>query len=95
MSPEVLVIGLDAAEGNPPRQIHSVQTALRKLEPEDIAGFPPYWRYVSDAGRVAVVDQPQTILAQGLNGLLLTEWGLHDRNFVIAKRAAGHPRRGP
>ncbi len=68
-----------------PRQIRSGETALRKLEPEDIAGFPHYWSYVSDAGlRVAVVDQPQTIIAEGLNGFMLTEWGLHDRNFAIA-----------
>jgi predicted AlkP superfamily phosphohydrolase/phosphomutase len=68
-----------------PRQIHSGETALRKLEPEDIARFPHYWSYVSDAGlRVAVVDQPQTIIAKGLNGFMVTEWGLHDRNFAIA-----------
>jgi predicted AlkP superfamily phosphohydrolase/phosphomutase len=68
-----------------PRQIHSGETALRKLEPEDIARFPHYWSYVSDAGlRVAVVDQPQTLIAKGLNGFMVTEWGLHDRNFAIA-----------
>ena len=68
-----------------PRQIHSGETALRKLEPEDIARFPHYWSYVSEAGlRVAVVDQPQTIIAKGLNGFMVTEWGLHDRNFAIA-----------
>jgi predicted AlkP superfamily phosphohydrolase/phosphomutase len=68
-----------------PRQIHTGETALRRLEPEDVSTFPHYWSYVSDAGkRVAVIDQPQTVIHPGLNGFMLTEWGLHDRNFGTA-----------
>jgi predicted AlkP superfamily phosphohydrolase/phosphomutase len=67
-----------------PRQLHTGETALRRLEPEEVVEFPYYWSHVSDAGlRVAVVDQPQTVIPPGLNGLMLTEWGLHDRNFGI------------
>jgi predicted AlkP superfamily phosphohydrolase/phosphomutase len=68
-----------------PRQLHTGETALRKLEPEEVVEFPYYWDYVSDAGmRVAVVDQPQTVIPPKLNGFMLTEWGLHDRNFGTA-----------
>src|SRR6185503_8401378 len=58
---------------------------LRRIEPEEAAAFPHYWAYVSDAGlRVAIVDQPQTVIHPGLNGAMMTEWGLHDRNFGTA-----------
>ena len=68
-----------------PRQLRSGETALRKIEPEEAAAFPHYWAYVSDAGlRVAVVDQPQTVIHPDLNGAMMTEWGLHDRNFGTA-----------
>lgn len=68
-----------------PRQLRSGETALRRIEPEEAAAFAHYWAYVSDAGlRVAVVDQPQTVIHPGLNGAMMTEWGLHDRNFGTA-----------
>jgi predicted AlkP superfamily phosphohydrolase/phosphomutase len=68
-----------------PRQLHTGETALRKLEAEEVASFPYYWTHASEAGRrVAVVDQPQTVIPKGLNGAMLTEWGLHDRNFAVA-----------
>lgn len=68
-----------------PRQIHSGETALRRVEPEDVDTSLYYWVRASDAGkRVAVLDQPQTVPHSVLNGVMLTEWGLHDRNFAIA-----------
>jgi predicted AlkP superfamily phosphohydrolase/phosphomutase len=68
-----------------PRQLHTGETALRRIEPEEAAAFPHYWTHASNAGRrVAVVDQPQTVMRDDLNGSMMTEWGLHDRNFGIA-----------
>lgn len=73
-----------------PRQLRSGETMLRRLEPEEVSSVPHYWAYVSDAGlRVCVVDQPQTVIHQGLNGSMLTEWGLHDRNFGTVSEPAG------
>jgi predicted AlkP superfamily phosphohydrolase/phosphomutase len=49
--------------------------------PDLIAGRP-LWERVSDAGgRVAVVDVPHTRAPDALNGLMLVEWGCHDRHF--------------
>jgi len=43
-----------------------------------------YWNIASDAGRrVAVIDQPQAVPAPLSNGIQLSEWGLHDRNFAV------------
>jgi predicted AlkP superfamily phosphohydrolase/phosphomutase len=68
-----------------PRQLHTGETAPRRLTPQEVAGFPYYWTLASAAGRrVAVLDQPQTVIHPGLNGVMMTEWGLHDRNFEIA-----------
>jgi predicted AlkP superfamily phosphohydrolase/phosphomutase len=68
-----------------PRQLHTGEASLRKLEADEVRSFKYYWNYASDAGcRVAAIDQPQTVLHPDLNGLAVTEWGLHDRNFSIA-----------
>jgi predicted AlkP superfamily phosphohydrolase/phosphomutase len=67
-----------------PRQLHTGETELRPIEPDEIDPGNYYWSEASNAGlRVAVVDQPQTVLTPGLNGIRLLEWGLHDRNFNI------------
>jgi len=72
-----------------PRQLHTGETKLRRIEPEEAVDFPCYWTKASAAGlRVAVVDQPQSVIPAGLNGPMLTEWGLHDRNFAIASQPA-------
>jgi len=72
-----------------PRQLRSGETSLRKVEPEEVVGFPCFWTRASTAGqRVAVVDQPQSVIPPDLNGPMLTEWGLHDRNFAVASRPA-------
>jgi predicted AlkP superfamily phosphohydrolase/phosphomutase len=67
-----------------PRQLHSGETIPRKVEADEVDPSLYYWSRASAAGkRVAAVDQPQTVLQPGLDGLMLTEWGLHDRNFSI------------
>jgi len=67
-----------------PRQLHTGETRLRKLEADEVDPSDYYWTIASRAGRrVAVVDQPQTVLTPDLNGIHLLEWGLHDRNFEI------------
>ena len=67
-----------------PRQLHTGETRLRAIEYDEVDPSLYYWSVASEAGRrVAVVDQPQTVLTPGLNGIHLLEWGLHDRNFRI------------
>jgi predicted AlkP superfamily phosphohydrolase/phosphomutase len=67
-----------------PRQLHSGETALRRVEEDEVDPSLYYWSRASKAGkRVAAIDQPQTVLARGLNGVMLTEWGMHDRNFTV------------
>ena len=72
-----------------PRQLHTGEASLRKVEAEEVVEFPCFWTRASEAGlRVAVVDPPQSVIPPELNGSMLTEWGLHDRNFAIASRPA-------
>jgi len=65
---------------------------------------PPFWAYLSRAGkRVAVVDVPFARPLDGLNGMQITNWGVHDswswprsswpRHAVkgIVKRFGTHP----
>lgn len=67
------------------RQLHTGEARMRPITPEEAARDPYYWMLASQAGcRVAVIDQPQTVLVPHMNGLQLIEWGLHDRNFDIA-----------
>jgi predicted AlkP superfamily phosphohydrolase/phosphomutase len=52
----------------------------RETDPEMVRGTP-FWETLSEAGRrVAVVDVPHTVV-RPLNGLMLGEWGCHDRHF--------------
>lgn len=68
-----------------PRQLHTGEAALRPIGASEVDPANYYWTAASDAGlRVAAIDQPQTVLGSGLNGIRLLEWGLHDRNFEIA-----------
>jgi len=68
-----------------PRQLHTGETGLRRIEPEEVDASLYYWtRAAAEGKRVAAFDQPQTVLTPRLNGVMLTEWGLHDRNFAIA-----------
>ncbi len=65
-----------------PLQLHTGETRLRKIEADEVDTSDYYWTIASRQGRrVAVVDQPQTVLSPEVNGIHLLEWGLHDRNF--------------
>jgi len=68
-----------------PQQIHTGEAETRPVTADDVRSDLYYWNRASSAGkRVAVVDIPQVVLRSDLNGLQVTEWGLHDRNFSIA-----------
>lgn len=57
--------------------------------PRQVAGRP-LWERLSDAGRrVAVVDVPHTHAPEQLNGLMVVEWGCHDRHFGTHSYPAG------
>lgn len=59
-----------------PGSYHDVPTT-----PDLVAGTP-LWERLSEAGRrVAVVDVPHSRAPGHLNGLMLVEWGCHDRHF--------------
>lgn len=48
--------------------------------PRDVAQRP-FWEHLSDAGRrVAALDVPHAGVPQSFNGVLLKEWGCHDRH---------------
>jgi predicted AlkP superfamily phosphohydrolase/phosphomutase len=52
----------------------------RETDPTMVRGTP-FWESLSEAGkRVAVLDVPHTV-ARPLNGVMLTEWGCHDRHL--------------
>lgn len=58
--------------------------SLRPTSPRD-ARRPPFWRALSDAGRrVAVLDVPHADVPDQLHGVLLKEWGCHDRHHGTA-----------
>ncbi len=62
---------------------HEVDPATYQLlapTPRDARGRP-FWEQLSDAGRrVAVLDVPHAAVPPSLNGVLLKEWGCHDRH---------------
>jgi predicted AlkP superfamily phosphohydrolase/phosphomutase len=52
----------------------------RETDPTMMRGTP-FWETLSEAGkRVAVLDVPHTVV-RPLNGLMLCEWGCHDRHL--------------
>lgn len=56
--------------------------------PRQIAGTP-FWETLSDAGRrVAVLDVPHSRVCRPLDGIIVTEWGCHDRHFGTASHPA-------
>ena len=68
-----------------PKQFHTGEATPRPVTPEDVDPDAYYWSVAGRAGRrVAVVDVPQTVPCADVNGVHVTEWGLHDRNFAIA-----------
>ena len=60
----------------------------RMTEPSELVGVP-FWERLSDAGRrVAVFDVPHTMV-RPLNGVMVSEWGCHDRHFGTASHPEG------
>jgi predicted AlkP superfamily phosphohydrolase/phosphomutase len=66
-----------------PRQLHTGEISLRAVTPDEIDPRTFYTAASEADRRVAVVDLPQVPLASELNGVHVTEWGLHDRNYEI------------
>ncbi len=55
----------------------------RGTDPTMVRG-EPIWRRMSEAGkRVAVLDVPHSVVEE-LNGVMVAEWGCHDRHFGTA-----------
>jgi predicted AlkP superfamily phosphohydrolase/phosphomutase len=72
-----------------PRQLHTGEVAARAVLAEEIDPRT-FYTVASDADRrVAVVDLPQVPPVSELNGVQITEWGLHDRNYAIASYPGG------
>lgn len=54
---------------------------FRETTPKEVVGTP-FWERLSDAGRtVAIFDVPHTWPSRELNGVMVCEWGCHDRHF--------------
>ena len=65
----------------PARQLHTGEVEPRAVEAEEVDPRA-FWTAASDAGkRVAAFDMPLAVLAPGVNGLQVVEWGTHDRPF--------------
>lgn len=63
------------------RQIVNGTYRTTPFRPDDLK-HPPFWQAVGEAGRrVAVVDVPKSMLTEGLNGIQVVDWGLHDPSF--------------
>jgi predicted AlkP superfamily phosphohydrolase/phosphomutase len=72
----------------PPVQLHTGETAPRRVTADEVHpdGF---WTIASSAGlRVAALDLPWTVVPDELNGIFLAEWGTHDRWFGTASYPA-------
>lgn len=67
-----------------PLQIHSGEAVGRPVLEDEQDRESYYWSIASHAGRrVAVIDQPQVVLAPEINGLQILEWGCHDRTYSV------------
>lgn len=63
------------------RQIVNGTYRTAHFRPDQLK-HPPFWKAVSDAGRrVAVVDVPKSMLTEGINGIQVVDWGLHDPSY--------------
>ena len=68
-----------------PNQLHTGEAVLRPTRPSDIDPEFYYWSQAARASRrVAVIDPVQAVVARGIDGIQLFEWGLHDRTFDVA-----------
>jgi predicted AlkP superfamily phosphohydrolase/phosphomutase len=53
-------------------------------------GFEPFWAVLSRAGnRVAIIDVPKCPLVTGLNGIQVTDWLVHGRDYETRSWPAG------
>jgi predicted AlkP superfamily phosphohydrolase/phosphomutase len=63
-------------------QLHTGETHRRYCKPEEIDPEPNYWVRAARAGlRTATLDVPLQVIARGLPGLQLMEWGTHERHL--------------
>jgi predicted AlkP superfamily phosphohydrolase/phosphomutase len=67
----------------PARQLHSGESAPRQVEMREVDPRA-FWTVASDAGkRVGVIDLPHSVPPHELNGVLVAEWGTHDRLYGL------------
>ena len=61
-------------------EIDPITYELRGTTPREARGRP-FWEHLSDAGRrVAALDVPHADVPDSFNGVVLKEWGCHDRH---------------
>lgn len=61
-------------------EIDPATYSLRATTPRE-SRRPPFWQHLSDAGRrIAVLDVPHADIPAQLHGVLVKEWGCHDRH---------------
>jgi predicted AlkP superfamily phosphohydrolase/phosphomutase len=72
------------------RKLHTGEAGFRRIEEDEVDGTRSYFAAASAAGkRVAVFDLPQAVHVEGLNGVQLVEWGVHDRSFGTVSEPPG------
>ncbi|HKY66671.1 MAG TPA: alkaline phosphatase family protein, partial [Acidimicrobiales bacterium] len=65
-------------------QVAEGQYDLRNTSPREALGTP-FWETLSDRGRrIAVLDVPHSEAPESFNGVVLKEWGCHDRHHGTA-----------
>lgn len=60
------------------RQIQPGTYSLRKVSPHEL-GVSPFWSHLRNHGRkVAIIDAPETGLVDGLPGVQISNWAVHE-----------------
>lgn len=68
-----------------PRQLRTGEAVARRIKADDVDPQAFFWRQLVRQGRrVAVLDVPYMVLDPQINGIQVTEWGMHDPEFGYA-----------
>ena len=72
-----------------PRQLRTGEDTVRPIDAEEIDAETFFWVQAARAGHaVAAIDIPQTVIAPGIGGLQIIDWGTHDQCFPTTSEPA-------
>lgn len=68
-----------------PKQLRAGEAVARPITADEIDPSAFFWRQLTRSGaKVAILDVPYMVLDPEINGIQLTEWGMHDPEFGYA-----------